>query len=181
VLIHLGGQDVAGVKLLHQPFTEHIYRDLLVLSGAEGVQPEAAVEMAHPSSVDQFTLALCHECSELLRSEPDMVHQLFRTWRHDCLDRRDTSKPRCRQLKILVLALPASLSESRGAWLDVLRQRTRQVVLSQCERLRLAGLNGLVSSLKANLSHLLYCGKGWLAASWRVTWQVDHPFKGSVQ
>jgi hypothetical protein len=181
VLINLGVQGLAGVKLLHQPFTERMYRDLLVLPDAEESQPETAADRAHPSSVDPFTLALCYECSELMRSEPDMAHQLFRTWRHGCLNRQDTSIPRCRQLKILVLALPTSLSESESTWLDVVERRTRQVILSQRERLRLSGWKSPMRSLKAYLSHLLHCAKGWLSNSWRVTWQVNHPFKGSVQ
>lgn len=188
VLIDLGVQDGAGVKILHQLLTEHVYRDLLLLADKGAIKTgdscplaATAADERYPPAVNDFTLALCHECSRLLRSEPDMVHQLFRIWRHDGLEPQTASLPQCRQLKILVLTYPTFPSANPDPWLDRAEQRTWQPLFSQQERLHLAGWNARYRSLIAHLAQLLHGVTGWLAQNWRTTWQLDGPFRRSVQ
>lgn len=179
VLIDLGVQGLSDSLVMHQSFTEHVPLDILVQTGGGCLREVTAGYEAHPSSVNQFVLALCQECSKIMGSEPDMIHQLFRTWSHHCLEPRVCNAPKHRELKFLVLTLPGVSSRGKSTWLDVAEERTRQFLLGRGINFQLFSWNSLHRLPKAHLSQLLYCARGWISRGWRAGWRLRFFFTAS--
>ena len=129
ILLDPGMWDSACAQLLQQILEENAHFGLQVFAApdargmAAGHPKAGAAAVTHSPSVAQFSLALRHACRERLEMEPDMVHQLFRTWHQDDLKPGCSATAKRRQLKVLVLAL-----RTRSNWSE---QRTWPITAGQ--------------------------------------------------
>jgi len=186
VVLDLGVQDIANAEALYQMLEQSVHLGILVYSDPGDdqamVNPLTEVvpgEKAPSSSVKHFILAIRRACREVVRTEPDMAHQLFRIWDHHSLEPAVTDVRKYRQLKVLVLTLRDSSSPSKGislgmtgkaAWPFTIGRRA----IPQWEKCSVA-----CHGLKTDLLHLVHSAESWMLRSWRGAWQLRHTFIAS--
>jgi DNA-binding NarL/FixJ family response regulator len=173
VLLDLGVQNAANAEALYQALEASAHFGILVYSDPDDVQTrigslnEGVVgDQAQSSSVRHFILALRRAYREIVSTEPDMAHQLFRTWHYHSLVPLLTDTPKCRQLKVLVLVVRGMSSRSIDPWLGKAEKTAWPLLISRWSKPNRETCSLACHALKANLRHLVRYAEGWMSRSY---------------
>jgi DNA-binding NarL/FixJ family response regulator len=181
VLLDPGRWDASSAQLLQQILKENAHLGLLVYPDVEeieavvGTLKEWAVGSVMSPAIKHFSFALCRACRERLLTEPDMVHQLFRTWHQDSLEPGLPTTSKHRQLKVLVLAL-RNISWGNGTWLDGSEELAWQGMISRWAKPWQESCSVVCNARKADLRQVVHSAGGWLSRSCKTAWQLGHAF-----
>jgi CheY-like chemotaxis protein len=176
IFLDLGGQAADDVAGDCQILTRTVPLDRLIdAHQAPAVQltdrqPKASdKDRSYTQLVRPFILAVRQVCGELVKTEPEMVHQLFRTWHQHTLERQVVALSDCPKVKVLVLLLCGCVNETpeqravRGAELA-------RIFVSNQWRLVKSRLMAVYTSVRADLWQLLQPVTGRTVRGWRTVW-----------